>query len=131
MVGGICYAIDFGIFNVLLALTGEPYGAKTVSTIIAASIAFVGNRYWTWRDGDRSSLRREYLLYFSFNLVGLLIGLACIGISYNVLGSIWPEVFRSALATNIAANLVGVGLASLFRFWAYRRFVFRPVTSEI
>ena len=30
---------------------------------------------------------------------------------------------QSPLADN-AANIVGIGLAALFRFWAYREFVF-------
>ena len=78
--------------------------AKTLSTVVAATIAFVGNRFWTWRHRERSGLRREYLLYFFFNAVGLGIGLACLGISHYGLGSIWPDVFQTQLADNIAAR---------------------------
>ena len=31
---------------------------------------------------------------------------------------------RSPLADNVSANGVGLVLGTLFRFWAYRRFVF-------
>ncbi|HEX6871996.1 MAG TPA: GtrA family protein [Micromonosporaceae bacterium] len=131
VVGAICYVIDIAIFNLWLGWVNEPISAKTVSTIAAASVAFVGNRFWTWRDRERSSLRREYTLYFSFNLVGLLISVACLWISHYGLGSIWPSVFATRLADNISGNLIGVVLASLFRFWAYRRYVFRPVVPEL
>ena len=63
------------------------------------------------------------------------------------LGQIVDEAARyfddtggSRLVSNLGAQvrdnplpllLVGVGLASLFRFWAYRRFVFKPVTSTV
>lgn len=124
VVGAICYGIDVAVFNVVRAITGEPILAKVVSTVIAATIAFLGNRFWTWRDRERSGLHREYVLYFGINLVGLLIGVACLWVSHNWLGSYWP-VLTSALADNISANVIGVGLASLFRFWAYRRYVFR------
>lgn len=130
VVGAICYGIDIALFNLFFLTTDEPFSAKTLSTIIAATVAFLGNRYWTWRDRDRTSVHREYGLYFFFNVVGLAIGLVCIAVN-SWLGSIWPAVFDTAIAINIAANLVGVGLASLFRFWAYRRFVFKPVTSQI
>ncbi len=125
IVGAVCYAIDLGIFAVLNHTTGQKYLALTVSTIVAASAAFVGNRYWTWRIRERTSLRREYALYFAFNAVGLLIGLACLYVSSNWLGALWPSLFRTALADLVAGKVFGVLLASLFRFWAYRRFVFR------
>ena len=124
VVGAFCYGIDVVIFNIVRAMTGEPILAKVVSTVIAATIAFLGNRFWTWRDRERSGLTREYSLYFVINLVGLVIGVACLWISHDWLGSYWP-VLTSAVADNISANVIGVGLASLFRFWAYRKFVFR------
>jgi putative flippase GtrA len=124
VVGAVCYLIDVGIFNLLLATTGQPIPAKIVSTVVGASVAFVGNRFWTWRDRERSGLTREYALYFGVNLVGLAIGVACLWISHNWLGTYWPAL-TTGLADNISANVFGVGLASLFRFWAYRRYVFR------
>lgn len=124
-VGGVAFVVDIVLFNVAIKSFGlEPLTAKTVSTVIAATIAFAGNRFWTWRHRERSGLAREYLLYFFFNTVGLGIGLACLAISRYGLGSIWPGVFKSLLADNISANLVGAGLGTLFRFWSYRRFVF-------
>jgi putative flippase GtrA len=32
--------------------------------------------------------------------------------------------FTSTLADNIAANVIGLGLGTAFRFWSYRRWVF-------
>lgn len=132
IVGAVCYGIDVGIFAAWNNLTGQRYVAIVVSTVIAASVAFVGNRIWTWRDRSRSSLKREYALYFGFNAVGVVIGIACLWLSHRWLGSIWPGVFATALADAVAGKVVGVGLASLFRFWAYRRFVFpaTPVAVE-
>ncbi|MEV4630968.1 GtrA family protein [Micromonospora sp. NPDC049523] len=125
LVGGVAFAVDLAVFNVARqAWEMETLSAKTVSTVVAATIAFVGNRFWTWRHRERTGMAREYGLYFFFNTVGLGIALACLGISHYALGSIWPGVFKSLLADNIAANLVGAALGTLFRFWSYRRFVF-------
>jgi putative flippase GtrA len=124
-VGGVAFLVDLLIFNVLISGAGTPpLIAKTVSTVIAASLAFVGNRFWTWRHRERSGLRREYLLYFFFNAVGLGIGLACLGISHYGLGSLWPRVFQTTLADNLSGQFVGTAAGTLFRFWSYRRFVF-------
>jgi putative flippase GtrA len=127
VVGAVCYVIDVVIFNLVRDGTGEPITAKVISTVIATTFAFLGNRFWTWRHHERSGLHREYVLYFGFNLVGLGISLACLWLSHYGLGAVWPGVFTTTLADNISANVIGVGLASTFRFWAYRRYIFRPV----
>lgn len=132
VVGGIAFIIDIVLFNVAASMFGlGPLTAKTLSTVVAASVAFVGNRFWTWRHRGRSGLAREYGLYFFFNAVGLGIGLGCLAISHYGLGSIWPGVFRTLLADNLAANVVGVALGTLFRFWAYRRFVFVGTAAAV
>jgi hypothetical protein len=52
------------------------------------------------------------------NVVGLAMAEACLAFSYYVLG------YHGQVATNISANVVGLALGTLFRFWAYKRFVF-------
>ena len=130
-VGAISFVVDIVIFNFAVgALDMERLTAKTVATVVAASIAFVGNRFWTWRHRERIGLAREYGLYFFFNAVGLGIGLGCLAVSHYGLGAIWPGVFKSLLADNISANLVGTALGTFFRFWSYRRFVFVGPTGQ-
>lgn len=127
-VGACAFVVDVTIFNVLRRVGDvEPLLSATTSMVIAATLAFIGNRFWTWRDRERSGLHREYSLYFIFNLVGLLIALACLGISTYGLGSIWP-VFKGAVAENVAKNLVGTALGTTFRFWSYRSIVFRSTS---
>ncbi|WP_205808514.1 GtrA family protein [Micromonospora sp. HNM0581] len=124
-VGGVAFLIDFALFNYLIGPQGvEQITAKTIATVIAATFAFLGNRFWTWRHRKRSHPAREYALFFFFNTVGLGIAVACLAISHYGLGSIWPSVFRTPLADNVASFVVGTGFGTLFRFWSYRRFVF-------
>jgi putative flippase GtrA len=125
VVGVIAFAVDVSLFNLLLGPIG-PLPAKTVSTVISASVAFVGNRFWTWRHRPRSGMGREYGLYFLFNGVGLGIGLACLWLSHYGLGAVWPDAFHTRLADNISSLGVGMAFGTLFRFWSYRRIVFRP-----
>ncbi|GAA1335592.1 GtrA family protein [Actinocatenispora thailandica] len=127
VVGGVNFFVDIGLYNVCESLLGlGPLTSKTISVTVAATLAFVGNRYWTWRNRPRTNLAREYFLYFVMNAVGLLISLLCLGFSYYVLGEQWPAVFRTTLANNISGSIVGTALGTLFRFFAYRKWVFLP-----
>jgi putative flippase GtrA len=122
-VGSIAFGVDLIIFNVLLQVGSETLLAKTISTAIATTLAFLGNRFWTWRHRDHHHMGRQYTTFFLLNAVGLGIGLACLAISHYGLGQIWPAL-QSPLADNISGQLVGTALGTLFRFWSYRRFVF-------
>lgn len=118
-VGAVAFVVDVGVFNfALLVVELGPLTSKTVSVVVATTVAYAGNRAWTFRHRERRGLRREYTLFFAFNAIGLLIALLCLGFTFYVLG------LRSALAQNIAANGFGLVLATAFRFWSYRRFVF-------
>jgi putative flippase GtrA len=125
IVGSVAYLVDTALF-VGLVLVMESLTAKTLATLVAASVAFFGNRFWTWRHRLRSGIAREYMLYFTFNGIGLVIALAFLGLSHYGLGQVWP-FFETPLADVIAANVVGLGAGTAFRFWSYRRFVFREV----
>jgi putative flippase GtrA len=123
-VGGIAFALDTVILNVLLHKGIEPLVAKTISTVLATSVAFFGNRYWTWRHQAHSHMARQYTMFFLLNAIGLGIALACLAISHYALGQIWPAL-QSQLADNISGQFIGTAVGTLFRFWSYRRFVFR------
>ncbi|WP_229783649.1 GtrA family protein [Pilimelia anulata] len=125
-VGAVAFTVDTLLFYALNARL-EPLVAKTLATVVSATVAFLGNRFWTWRHRARSGLGREYGLYFLLNTVGLAIALAVLAASHYGLGALWPA-FRTDLADLVAANVVGTALGTLFRFWSYRRFVF--LTAE-
>jgi putative flippase GtrA len=134
-VGGASYLVDLVVFNALRNPAGAMW-AKVASTAIAATLAFIGNKLWTWRHRDHAKLHRAYALYFFFNAIGLGISLICLWFSNHVLGSEWPAVFRTRLADNVSAMVVGMTLGTIFRFWSYRTFVFvareeQPVVEPI
>jgi putative flippase GtrA len=128
-VGALAYVIDIGMFNILRYAGGEgilydkPLTAKTISVVLATTFSYFGNRNWTFRRRRRSGFRREYSLFILLNAVALLITLGCLATSHYLLG------FTSPVADNISANFVGLGLGTAFRFWSYRRWVFRENDS--
>ena len=119
IVGAVCYVIDFGLFNVFHSgLDWGPITSKTLSTIVAASVNYFANRHWSFAHRARSGVRREYTLFIVLNFVGLAIALVFLGFGHYVLNQ------RSVLATNIWGNVIGTGMATFFRFWAYKKYVF-------
>jgi putative flippase GtrA len=123
VVGAASYLVDLAVFNAFRDPIGAMW-AKVTSTAIAATLAFLGNKLWTWRHREHARLHRAYALYFFFNAVGLGISLACLWFSREVLGGEWPGIFRTRLADNVSAMVVGMTLGTIFRFWSYRTFVF-------
>lgn len=123
-VGLAAYIIDTGLFNLFYGF--GTLTAKVLATTIATSASFAGNRFWTFRHRKDSGLPREYFLFFVLNGVGLLIQLLVLGLTHYWLGDFWPHIFRNRLADNLSGNVIGLGFASLFRFWSYRRWVFLP-----
>jgi putative flippase GtrA len=115
IIGAINTVLDYAIFNALYDI--GPLKAQCVATCVAATSSYFMNRHWTFRHRARSGLRREYLLFFVFNLIGLGIALAVLGITKYGLG------YDSRLAGNVAKT-IGLVLGTLFRFWSYGRWVF-------
>jgi putative flippase GtrA len=119
VVGGINTVVDFIVFNLLLPI--GPLKANVVSTVVATTTSYGMNRHWTYKDRLRSALRREYALFFLFNLVGFLIQSLVLGVvKYGL--HFTEDTGRLALNIGKAA---GIGVAMVFRFWAYRTFVFK------
>ena len=126
VVGAVAFVVDIGLFNLLRfgvaeGTLGRPAadGQDHLGDPSATLVAWLGNRYWTFRHRRQRPAHHELLLFF-----GVQRGrhgrspLACLAVSHYVLD------LRSPLADNISANGVGLVLGTLFRFWAYRRFVF-------
>lgn len=127
-VGAVAYVVDLGLFNLLSFGPGEvlghkPLTAKIVSVTVATLVAWLGNRYWTFADRRSPSRGRELAAFVVVNLGGMLIAVGCLAISTYVLG------LTSPLAKNVSANVVGLVLGTVFRYVAYRGFVFRGPRS--
>ncbi|MFC4560615.1 GtrA family protein [Nocardiopsis mangrovi] len=123
-VGGIAYVVQLATTNLLWLAGASALAGQTVGVLVATCVAFLGNRYWTFRHRARTGLGREYALFFLMNGIGLGIQLACVGVAVHGLGLDDP------LSRNISGNVIGVGLGTLFRFWSYRTWVFPPAREE-
>jgi len=127
VVGLVGFGVDLGIFNLLRAtlldperLHEGPLLAKVISTSVAIAVNYVGNRYWTFGTTKRREVAREGLEFVLVSVGGMILTLATLWVSHYLLG------FTSALADNISANVIGLGIGTAFRFAFYRSWVFHP-----
>jgi putative flippase GtrA len=130
LVGLAGLVVDLGVFNRLRFLGGEgplydkPLTAKVLSVVAATMVTFMGNRHWAFSHRRQRGVGSGYMLFFLLNGVAMVIALVCLWISHYLLG------LTSPLADNISANVIGLGLGTIFRFWSYRRWVFpKPVAD--
>jgi putative flippase GtrA len=133
IVGLAAYGTDLLVFNALLLTARWPsVPAKVAAGLVAVAVAFVGSRWWTWRGRGGPHVVREYAAFLLVSVAAAAIQVGCLVVSREALG------LRSALADNLSANVVGMALATAFRFWAFRTVVFperpgrpvgRPVTG--
>ncbi|MHA7190197.1 GtrA family protein [Arthrobacter sp. MDT2-16] len=120
-VGTLAFLVDISVYNILAAGCGVgPITSKVSSVALATGVSWLGSHYVTFRQFAGRPKREEALLFGLTNLVGLGIAAACLFVSHYVLGLTGP------LADNISGNVIGVLLGNVFRYVAYRFFVFRP-----
>jgi putative flippase GtrA len=121
IVGLIGIAVNFGVSNVVLHATHwAPVRCSVIGTIVAIVANYVGYRYWVYRDSDAASRRREITLFLVFSAIGLLIE--------N--GAVWFTTYTLAMTGTLAYNgskVIGTGIATLFRFFSYRTWVFKTL----
>jgi putative flippase GtrA len=115
-VGIFALAIDVGVFT-WLAPDGA-IKAKLVSTVLSTTFAYVGNRYLSFSHRARTSLARETAFFFGINAITLVFSEGAIALF------VYPLHYAHGSTTVFFVNIGTIGVGTLFRFWAYKRFVF-------
>lgn len=123
-VGALGFLVNLAVFNLCI----HPFGLAVVrSGVIATAVAiatnYLGNRYWTYRHTDKSRRSRELTLFLLFSGIGMVIENGVLALSHYGFG------FSSSLADNVAKNVIGLGLGTVFRFWSYRTWVFQSLPN--
>jgi putative flippase GtrA len=116
LIGALAFVIDIGIFTWL-----APHGAlkaKAISTVVSTTFAYFGNRYLSFSHRARSGIGRETGFFFGINLVTLIVSELILALF------VYPLHFAHGSRTVFGVNLATIALGTVFRFWAYKRFVF-------
>lgn len=131
-VGAISTAVAIALYNWLAyepyqiwsPLDGHLTWAYIVSHGVGMIVSYELSRRWTFRQRSGTTKAGEgFVSYAVINILTMTtIPLACLWFSRHVLG------LTSQLDDNLAANLVGLLLSQVARFYLFRRFVFhRPI----
>lgn len=118
VIGASGVFITNGVYDLLFVHVGlGPVTSTTLATIVATIASYLGNRYWSFRDRQRTGALREIAVFAVLNGAALLIQDAAVAFNSYLLG-----LAHDKLAGFAALN-IGIVLATLFRFWSYRQFV--------
>lgn len=128
MVGASGFVVNLAVFNLVRTVTEwQTVRASVLATVVAILSNYLGLRYFAYRNRDqedRNSRRKELTLFLVFSAIGLVIENSVLYATTYGLG--WD----STLATNVS-KFLGIGIATLFRFWSYRTWVFRASGSRM
>ncbi len=124
IVGGIGFVVQLGITDgVHLGLGLGALTSVVIGYVVATVVTFLGNRHWAFKHRQGKGLGHETTMFVLLNVVGLGIQEAVVAFVHYGLHMTDP------LSYNVA-NVVGIGLGTLFRLWSYRKWVFLEVTDE-
>ncbi len=119
--------LDTVLANVFHFVIGMgPTTSKALSTVIAVAASYVGNRLWSFAhriDQESPTHGRDATAYLAINAVGLVLTLIPGDVIHYLLHH------TGGVAFNLG-SVIGTGMATVFRFWAYRRFVFVADPSQ-
>jgi putative flippase GtrA len=126
VVGLVATAVSAALFNLLVhstalgsgTLAQQPLIGFVASNALGMTVSFVGTRWWVFRDRRPAGATGGLAGFVAVNVVSWSVPLGCLALSRYVLQLSTP------VADNLAANVIGLALGTVVRFWALRVAVF-------
>ncbi len=92
--------------------------AYVVANSISMAVSYRLSRSWAFRHREPVGVAAGRLTFVWINVVTMLIPIGCLWLTRNVLE------WETALADNLSANVVGLFLGFVARFYLFRSYVF-------
>ena len=126
-VGATNTAIDFGIFNLFILLTGITGGwffvaFKTISFVIAVTNSYLWNKFWSFGKKSTDHIEKEFIQFLMISAIGILLNVAIASFVNNIIGPLagaTPERWA-----NVAAAIASI-LVLGWNFFGYKFIVFK------
>jgi putative flippase GtrA len=127
-VGGLATIVALFLFNLLVHGYTTAHEAPLADHVILAYvlantagmlISYRGSRSWAFRDRPPRQADGGRLAFLVINVVTMTLPIGCLWFSRNVLGLDDP------ISDNVSANVIGLAMGLVARFYLFRRFVFR------
>lgn len=132
-VGVVATAVAFVLFNALVhglwpdvdpPMNDHPHLAYVLANLVGMLVSFRGTRDWAFRTRDVRHPDGGRTAFLVINLATMLIPMAFLWASRNVLGLDDP------VSDNIAANVLGLAVGTAVRFLLLRQYVFSRVAPD-
>jgi putative flippase GtrA len=127
-VGAANFAVDIGILNLLIFLSGTAVGAayiafKLISFIFAVTNSYLWNKIWTFKKTDTKETGKEFSQFIIVSVIGLVLNAAVAGFLVIVVGPMggikvktWASVSAAVASICVMAwNFLG------YKFWVFKK----------
>lgn len=126
-VGAANFAVDFGVVNLLIYLTGLADGwyftvFKATSFIVAVTNSFFWNKMWTFRKKEKKEAGKQFMQFILVSLIGLLINAGVASLIVNIIGPLGDIGVKTW--ANIATAIASIVVLT-WNFLGYKFIVFK------
>ena len=127
-VGGVATLVALILFNLLVhgfatsghaPLADHVLRAYVIANTVGMIVSYRGTRSWAFRDRPPVQPDGGRFAFVVINLVTMLLPIGCLAFSRNVLGLDDP------ISDNLSANVLGLSLGLVSRFYLFRVVIFR------
>lgn len=133
-IGGLNWLMDLGALNILVLLSGESAGWKSVawkaiSFTLAVINSYLWNRAWVFRDAPNQEGPRLAGKFIVASVMGLGVNLAAFAF-LGFIGSLFDRSV-SALAWLDVSAIAASMLSMAFNYFSYKTWVFRGAKGTL
>lgn len=122
-VGVLNTAIDFGILNLMIAVTGITSGPGIIPlNALALSCAVVNSYFWNRRWVFGSAKQGNFVVFFIVTIIGIAINSGIVFLVTTFVPKIWA--IDNTLWANFA-KVMATGISLFWNFAGYRLLVFK------
>ena len=127
-VGAANFAVDIGVLNLLIFLSGSAAGMaytlfKIISFIFAVTNSYIWNKIWTFKKVDTKETGKEFGQFIMISVIGLILNAVIASVLVNVIGPLgginaktWASVSAAVASVCVMAwNFVG------YKFWVFKK----------
>lgn len=127
-VGAANFAIDIGIYNLLIVISGISAGFAVdmfagVSFVVAVTNSYFWNKWWTFKKTDTKKTGKEFAQFLTVSVIGFLLNIAILHLIVNTIGPLgaikptaWANVGKATASICVLAwNFLG------YKFWVFKK----------
>ena len=124
-VGGIAFIIDNGLTYYLMhgPMTDSEAKARFFGASVATVFSWIANRFWTFRHRRQANVLREFVMFVIINGIGIGISTGLTALAKYGMGITDKNML-------FLAGVVGILVATVVRFFAYRFLVFNQELDD-